>query len=98
MLVREKLPNGWVRVTFRLSDSIWAESIAVVGEFNDWNPHTHLLSQSHGDPSWHITVDMELSHSYHFRYLVNGEQWMDDDRADCYEPNEFGGFDCVVQT
>jgi 1,4-alpha-glucan branching enzyme len=98
MLEKEKLENGWVRVTFRLSDAIWAESIALVGEFNNWDTHTHLLSQTHGDLSWHISVELELGHTYRFRYLVNGEEWMDDDHADGYEPNSLGGFDCIVQT
>jgi 1,4-alpha-glucan branching enzyme len=98
MLEKEMLENGRVRVTFHLSESTWAESIALVGEFNNWDTHAHLLTQTHKDASWHISIELEVGHSYRFRYLVNGDEWMDDDHADGYEPNMFGGFDCIVQT
>jgi hypothetical protein len=41
---------------------------------------------------------LEANNSYRFRYLVDGEEWMDDDHADGYEANVFGGFDSVVST
>jgi len=37
MLEKESLEDGYVRVTFRVSHYIWADSIALVGEFNDWD-------------------------------------------------------------
>jgi 1,4-alpha-glucan branching enzyme len=98
MLDKERLENGRVRVTFRLSQYIWADHIALVGDFNDWNEHSHLLQQTHNDMDWHITLDLEPDRSYYFRYLVNDEEWMDDDHADRYEANPFGGFDSIVNT
>jgi 1,4-alpha-glucan branching enzyme len=98
MLEKQKLENGKVRVTFRLSQIIWADRIALVGDFNDWAKDSHFLEQTHIDMDWHITLDLEPRRSYRFRYLVNGEEWMDDDRADGYEPNPFGGFDSIVDT
>lgn len=98
MLEKEMLKNGMVRVTFHVSEHIWAECIALLGDFNGWDPQAHALSQSHADHSWHIWVDLEPNRSYRFRYLLDGTEWMDDDHADGYEPNSFGGFDSVVQT
>jgi len=98
MLDKQKLENGKVRVTFRLSRYIWADRIALVGDFDNWNKDSHLLRQTHNDMDWHITLDLEPGRSYHFRYLVNGEEWMDDDHADSYEANPFGGFDSIVDT
>lgn len=65
---------------------------------HDWDAHLHLLRQSRDDGDWHIALELEADHSYCFRYLVDGEEWMDDDHADDYEPNAYGGFDSVVRT
>jgi hypothetical protein len=54
------------------------------------------LQQTHLDTDWHITLELEMGHSYHFRYLVDGEHWMDDDQADGYMLNAFGCVDSVV--
>jgi 1,4-alpha-glucan branching enzyme len=98
MLEKERLEDGRVRVTFRLSQYIWADHISLVGDFNHWDEHRHTLRQTHNDMDWHISLDLEPNREYHFRYLVNGEEWMDDDHADRYEPNPFGGFDSIVDT
>jgi 1,4-alpha-glucan branching enzyme len=98
MIEKESLPNGQVRVTFRVSRDLWADCIALVGEFNGWDSHRHMLRQTHVDGEWHITLDLEAARCYRFRYLVNAEEWMDDDHPDGCEPNPFGGFDSVVST
>jgi 1,4-alpha-glucan branching enzyme len=98
MIEKERLPNGTTRVTFRVSKDIWADCIALVGDFNDWDSHSHMLRQTHADGEWHITLSLEAKRSYRFRYLVNAEEWMDDDHADGYEPNPFGGFDSILRT
>ncbi len=98
MLEKEEIENGKVRVTFRLSQHIWADHIALVGDFNNWDVHHHLLRQTHNDMDWHISLDLEPNHTYRFRYLVNDEEWMDDDHADDYATNPFGGFDSIVDT
>jgi hypothetical protein len=56
------------------------------------------MHQTREDREWHISLELEADRAYRFRYLVNGEEWMDDDHADGYEPNPFGGFDSVVFT
>jgi 1,4-alpha-glucan branching enzyme len=98
MLYKQTLDNGKVRVTFSLPEHIWADCIALVGDFNHWDRHTHTLRQTRGDGSWHISLDLEPKCSYRFRYLVDGEGWMDDDHADGCEPNPYGGYDSVVVT
>jgi 1,4-alpha-glucan branching enzyme len=98
MLEKGAPSNNTVRVTFRISKNLWADQIALTGEFNDWDRHSHLLQQTHLDRDWHISLELEAGHSYRFRYLVDGEHWMDDDQADAYELNSFGGVDSVVYT
>lgn len=98
MLEKQLLGNGSVRVTFRVSRNIWVDGIVLVGEFNDWDPSRHPLRQTRGDGEWHVSLVLEAGRAYRFRYLVDGTEWMDDDHADSYEPNPFGGFDSVILT
>jgi hypothetical protein len=39
---------------------------------------------------------LEPGHDYQFRYLVDGETWLNDPAADKYVPNPFGSENSVV--
>jgi hypothetical protein len=70
------------RVTFTLPNSIWADAIYLVGEFNDWNPNSHPLSQDRMG-TWSLSIDLELNRAYTFYYLCDS-QWLTADHADGY--------------
>jgi len=36
------------------------------------------------------TIDLEVGHEYQFRYLVDGEVWVNDAQADRYVPTGLG--------
>jgi 1,4-alpha-glucan branching enzyme len=97
MLEREALGNGKVRVTFRVSKHVWADCITLVGEFNNWDPHSHALRQTNDSADWQISLDLDAGCSYRFHYLVDGHEWMDDNYADGYEFNCYGGVDCIIR-
>ena len=59
MLQKEKVGDSSVRVTFRVSHYIWADSIALVGDFNDWDAHSHPLQRTREDGEWHISLVLE---------------------------------------
>ncbi len=80
------------RVTFRLTAA--AESAAVVGDFNLWNPQVHPLARRE-DGTLGVTVELEPG-DYRFRYLVDGAQWLNDEGADGWVANDFGTADSVV--
>lgn len=82
------------QVRFELPEQFQASSVAVVGEFNDWS-HTALEMERDDGGSWSATTELP-SGRYRFRYLIDGERWENDRRADSYEPNEFGGDDSVM--
>jgi 1,4-alpha-glucan branching enzyme len=85
-----------VRVTFQLPSTVWAESVTLVGDFNDWNPRSNPMSRGRNDETWHATLALRRGQEYQFRYLVNGSQWCNDFDADRYVPNPFGGDNSVV--
>lgn len=96
MILRE--PQGdKVRVTFRLPSTIWAESVHLVGDFNDWSRTSHPLQRTH-DGDWEITLELDRGKTYQFRYLVNKTDWQNDWNADRYVSNPFGGENSVIET
>ena len=39
---------------------------------------------------------MEKGREYQYKFVINGETWVDDPEADKYVGNEFGGTNSVV--
>ena len=83
------------RVTFELPAEVEAESVALCGEFNDWDKSKHQLKRRK-DGSYSITISLEPGQSYRFRYWLDGERWENDWDADGYVANEFGSEDSLV--
>lgn len=81
-------------VQFVLPPQVEADSIAVVGEFNDWSP-TALVMERTDTGQWSATIDLPTGR-YRYRYLIDGTRWENDWRADDYETNDFGGDDSVI--
>jgi hypothetical protein len=84
-----------VDVTFTLPGEVGAGHVALCGDFNNWTAGNIALNQG-GDGSWQTTVPLKPGHSYHYRYLLDGERWENAWQADRYEPNPFGSTNSVV--
>ena len=72
------------------------ESAALVCEFNDWQPITMKANKKTG--VFRTKIRMPKGGEFQFRYLVDGETWVNDGEADAYVPNEFGEQNGVVST
>ncbi len=72
-----------------------AQTVCLVGEFNDWSRDaTPMKRQKNADFS--VSLELEKGRSYRFRYLIDGEKFENDWAADRYVPNPYGGEDSVV--
>jgi hypothetical protein len=91
----ELAPTGHVEVTFTLPAEVRADSVALCGEFNQWSAEALQLERGI-DGMWQATVALKPGRSYRYRYLIDGERWENDWRADRYEPNPYGSADSVV--
>lgn len=84
-------------MTFILPESVKAETVFLVGDFNDWDEKkTPMKKQKDG--SFSVTLDLEKGREYQYRYLVNGAEWHNDWQADKYAPNPFSSENSVVVT
>lgn len=81
-----------VEVTFTLPAG--AAPVSVAGDFNDWDESATPLQGSGDTCSASVTV--ERGRCYGFRYVDAEGRWFNDETADTYEPNSFGGHNGVI--
>ncbi len=86
-----------VKVTFSLPEAVQGESVFLVGDFNNWD-ETATIMKRQKNGSFTITLDLDKSREYQFRYLVNSTEWHNDWEADKYVPNPYSGDNSVVAT
>ena len=66
-----------------------AKKVAVVGDFNDWNPKTYLLKKLKNG-TFKGTFDLPKENTFEFKYLVDGE-YVSETEADRFQWNDFAG-------
>ena len=71
-----------------------AKKVAVVGDFNNWNPKGTLLKKLKNG-TFKGTVDLPKETTYEFRYLVDGA-YINETEADRYQWNDFAGAENAV--
>lgn len=99
MLKKQYLKRGTVKIDFVLPPAVAAEAANafLVGDFNNWD-ETATPMKKLKNGSFKVTLELDAGREYHFRYLVDGNQWHNDWDADRYEPNPFSGDNSVVST
>lgn len=81
-------------VTFTAGVNGLTGPICVVGDFNGWDPYAHQMPWSGG--AHRVTLRLDVGCRYVFQYLAADGYWFNDEAADDYELNEFGGLDSVL--
>ena len=95
MIEREPAKGGdEVKVTFSLATDGSENATAVVGDFNGWDPVATPLQRRRGQ--LRASVTLAPGRRYAFRYLADGGRWFNDEAADDYQANAYGGSDSVL--
>lgn len=82
-----------VKLTF--IQPVNGQSVAVVGDFNGWDPAKgKLVKRANGTAS--LSVALQPGTRVQFRYRREDGTWFNDEAADTYAPNEFGETNSVV--
>lgn len=86
------------KVTFRLPAEAaeTAETVVLVGDFNEWNPENGYEMKQLKNGSFKTTINLETGKEYQFRYLIDNNTWENDWEADKYVANEYGEDNSVV--
>jgi 1,4-alpha-glucan branching enzyme len=74
------------QVRFSIID-LEAESVTVVGDFNQWDPKSHLLKRK-GDGVWEKTIPLSPG-TYEYKFLIDGKWRLDPSNQDECQ-NAFG--------
>lgn len=87
--------KGKTKVTFTLPREVDADSVSLCGDFNDWSPTAHPLKK-YKDGHYGVSVNLSTG-IYRYRFLLDGQKWENDWKADEYAPNEYGTEDSIVR-
>jgi 1,4-alpha-glucan branching enzyme len=98
MLKKRYLSDGKIcKVTFILPSQLDAQSVMLVGDFNNWDK-TATPMKLGKDGKWQVDVKLEAGQEYQFRYYVNEEEWHNDSDADKFAVHPYGGENSTVVT
>lgn len=75
------------KVTFTVpaEAAVETKKIALVGEFNDWNPEEAVALKKQKDGSFKASLELAAG-EYQFRYILDDAKWENDWDADKYVP------------
>ncbi len=71
-----------------------AKKVAVVGDFNNWNPKGSTLRKLKNG-TFKGTFELPKENTYEFRYLVDGS-YINDTEADRFQWNDYAGTENAV--
>ncbi len=87
-----RIENG--KVLFVFYDDR-AASVSLAGDFNAWDGNkTKLDKDEHG--FWWAALDAPPPGLYHYKFIVNGERWLEDPNNGMKAPDNYGGLNSVL--
>lgn len=72
-----------------------AGSVALVGDFNGWGGTSEVSLKPVGKGMWSVVVPLP-SGRYQYAFLVDGQRWVTDPRAEQHVSDDFGRQNAVV--
>lgn len=72
-----------------------AAQVALVGDFNDWNPAATPLRATRRNGVWSVTVPIAPGR-HEYAFVVDGERWIPDPHAPRAAAADFGSANSVV--
>lgn len=86
------------KITFTLAnDAIEnAETVAVLGSFNNWTIDNALFLKKQKDGSFKGAIELVKGESFEYRLFINNSFWANDPNATQFVSSPFGVENCVV--
>jgi hypothetical protein len=72
-----------------------AQTVHVVGSFNDWRPGSIALEDVDQDGLWRATVVLPAG-AYEYMFVVDGERWVPDHLAERLVADDFGRENSII--
>jgi len=93
-LVRERSLQSEVTVQFAL-ELPGAQSVALAGDFNNWDAGTAKLVNNNG--VWSIDLKVKPGR-YQYAFVIDGKKWIADPRSEQYVESGFGSKNSILDT
>jgi 1,4-alpha-glucan branching enzyme len=71
--------------------------VALVGDWNRWDPEAQKLRDPDGDGVWELEVRLKRGQEQRYQFLIDGERWVADPEAPLKVEDAFGGMSSVLQ-
>lgn len=71
-----------------------AERVMLAGDFNNWNAAQIRFNKPNG--IWRAEIAAPPPGRYHYKFVVDGERWIDDPSNGLKTPDHYGGFNSVL--
>lgn len=72
-----------------------AEEVTVIGDFNDWEPAATPMHEI-TPGMWHAAIPSPRAGTYSYKFLVDGDHWLDDPENSNKAPDGYGGFSTLL--
>jgi serine protease AprX len=71
--------------------------VCVAGSWNGWDQHANVLGRS-ADGAWETTLEMQLPGRHTYKFVLDGQYWVEDPENPRTEPDGYGGHNSVFET
>ncbi|MBN2441856.1 MAG: isoamylase early set domain-containing protein [Spirochaetales bacterium] len=88
------IEKDMILISFSLSEPE-AESVALVADFNDWNPVASQMTKING--IWEIKVKLKKGQVYTYNFVINGREWITDPYSLLNVDDGFGGKSSILK-
>ena len=80
------------KVTFSMDKEAVAGAgkVDLLGEFNNWNTAEPVSMKKLKNGTFKVTIDLPSETEFQYKYLLDGEKWINDDGADKYVNSGLG--------
>ena len=84
-----------VQFSLRIGDNK-THTVAIAGDFNNWDPQANILEDPEGDGIWTWTLKLEPGR-YEYMFVMDGEKWFPDPNALRYVKDGFGNKNAILE-
>jgi len=93
--VTSPICSAEVQFSLRINDNK-THTVAIAGDFNNWDPQANILEDSEGDGIWTGTLKLEPGR-YEYMFVMDGEKWFPDPNALRYVKDGFGNKNAILE-
>jgi len=84
-----------VQFSLRLSEGK-VQTVAIAGDFNQWNSQNNSLEDPDGDGIWTTTLKLPPGR-YEYMFVIDGEKWVPDPNANRFVKDGFGNKNAILE-